>query len=371
MHAIDKPASAASKIDKALRVLCVEDNPLDVKLMTENLKKAGYRLTLEAVDKPDLLRARLEQGDYDVVTCDYNLKDWTAIDALEIVKQSGKDVPVVVLSGSLGDEAAVECIKLGATDYVLKDRTARLPVAIQRALEAKADREERRNAELALRQSEEQYRLLFEGNPNPMWVFDAENFAILAVNAAAVRHYGYSPDEFLKMTLRDLPQAEDVPHFLAKLASVGNRIAPMGSVGMFKHRKKNGEMIEVEIAGSPIIFQGRPAGLVLANDVTERNSLQAQFLQAQKMESLGRLAGGVAHDLNNLMGVVLGYGELVLDRLDSGSPLRRDVEGMRKAAERSVAIVRQLLAFSRKQILWPRMLNLNPSLRTSRNSCGV
>src|ERR1017187_3995520 len=171
MQANGKPASPASEKEKPLRVLCVEDNPRDVKLMAATLESAGYRLKLDHVEEPASFRHRIERNDFDVVICDYNLRDWTALDALEIVKASGKDVPVVVLSGSLGDEAAVECIKFGATDYVLKDRPARLPVAVQRALEAKAARDQRRNGELALRQSEEQYRLLFEGNPNPMWVF--------------------------------------------------------------------------------------------------------------------------------------------------------------------------------------------------------
>src|ERR1022692_2932869 len=314
-----KPASE----DKDLRLLFVEDDPRDVKLVTQILKQTGHRLALDAVDQPALLRERLELGDYDIVICDFNLKGWTAIDALEIVKESGKDIPLVVLSGSLGDEAAVECIKRGAADYVLKDRMARLPLAIQRALEAKAARDEQHAAELGLRETAEQYRLLFEGNPNPMWVFDAGNLAILAVNDAAVRHYGYSADEFLKMSLSDLRTAEEVPHFLATLAVVGKQPTSMGATGVLKHRKKSGEMIEVEVAGSPILFHGRSAGLVLANDVTERNSLQAQLFQAQKMESLGRLAGGVAHDLNNLMGVVLGYGELAQDHLDAASPLRK------------------------------------------------
>jgi len=345
--------------DKVLRLLCAEDNPRDLKLITEILKKAGYLLELDAVNESRLFRERLEQGEHDLIICDFDIGDWTAIDALGIVKASGKDVPFVVVSGSMGDEAAAECIKHGATDYVLKDRMTRLPSAIQRALEARTAREEQRKAELALRQSVEQYRLLFEANPIPMWVFDAENLAILAVNEAAVRHYGYSTDEFLKMTLSDLRRPEEVPHFLAKLAGVGKQAVTMGSLGVLKHRKKSGEVIEVEVAGSPTMFHGRPAGFVLINDVTERNSLQAQFLQAQKMESLGRLAGGVAHDLNNLLGVVLGYGELAQDHLDPASPLRKNIEGMQKAADRAVSVVRQLLAFSRKQIQQPRMLSLN------------
>jgi two-component system cell cycle sensor histidine kinase/response regulator CckA len=346
-----------------LRMLCADDSPRDVKLMTEVLEGAGYILALDSVDKLDLFRERLEQDDYDIIICDFNLNVWTAFDALEVLRKSGKDVPLVVVSGSLGDEAAVDCIKRGATDYVLKDRMARLPSAIQHALEAKSARDDQRKAESVLRQSAEQYRLLaeqyrllFEGNPNPMWVFDTENLAILAVNEVAIRFYGYSQDEFLRMTMGDLRSPEEVPQLLAGVAGA---TMPIGSSGAFKHLHKSGVVIDVEIASSPIVFQGRSAWLGLVNDVTERNSLQAQFLQAQKMESLGRLAGGVAHDLNNLLGVVLGYGELTQERLDPTSPLHRNLEGIQKAARQAVSVVRQLLAFSRKQIQQPRMLDLN------------
>jgi signal transduction histidine kinase len=132
-----------------------------------------------------------------------------------------------------------------------------------------------------------------------------------------------------------------------------------GTGEIFQHSHKSGNVIEVEIASSPLEFEGRPARIGLVNDVTERNSLLAQCLQSQKMESLGQLAGGVAHDLNNLMGVVMGYGELTLDNLDAESPLRKNVEGMLKSAGQAVSVVRQLLAFSRKQIQQPQTLSLN------------
>jgi len=202
--------------------------------------------------------------------------------------------------------------------------------------------------------------MLFDSNPQPMWVLDPESKAFLAVNDAAVRKFGYSRAEFLEMTLRGILREEDGDEFEAALADHANReVMPLGSAGAVKQRKKSGEVIEVEMARGPIMFLGRSAVLCLANDVTERNSLQAQLVRPQKMESLGRLAGGLSHDLNNLMGVVLLYSDLVLDHLDRASPLRQHVERIQEAARQSVSIVRQLLAFSRKQIQQPRLLNIN------------
>jgi two-component system cell cycle sensor histidine kinase/response regulator CckA len=355
------PAQNYSKPEyenQPLRLLCVEDNPADRELLTRILKKAGFQVTLDAVDQPELFRQRIGQRDYEVITCDFNLNSWTAMNALEILRDSGKDIPLIVVSGILGDEAAVECIKQGATDYVLKDRMARLPSAVQRALEAKAGRDEQQKARSALLRSAEQYRMLFDGNPHPMWVFDTGTMAILAVNNAAVWNYGYSSEEFLEMTISDLWTPEDLPRNLGTLEALLSPASQVGPIDTWRHRKKSGQIIEVEVTDSPLKFQDRAARLHQAVDVSERNSLQFQLLQSQKMESLGMLAGGVAHDLNNLLGVILGYGELTLGMLESTSGLRHYIEEIQSAGDCAVSVVRQLLAFSRKQIQQMQMLSL-------------
>ncbi|MBZ5671215.1 MAG: PAS domain S-box protein [Acidobacteriia bacterium] len=136
-----------------LRVLILEDSPRDAKLAASVLEGGGYTVQFEVTDSPEVFRESLEKTEYDVILADFNLRNWTAIDALEILKRSGKDVPLIVVTGSIGDEAAVECIKRGAADYVLKDRPARLPLEVRRALEEKRLREEREQAEEALRQA--------------------------------------------------------------------------------------------------------------------------------------------------------------------------------------------------------------------------
>ena len=213
-----------------------------------------------------------------------------------------------------------------------------------------------RRAEEALRCSEEHYRLLFDANPQPMWVFDRETFAFLAVNQAAVSHYGWSREEFLAMTALDIRPPEEVPALLDVMTRLAD--APLRP-GVFRHRKKDGTLIDVETLGNPLRLYGRPAVLVLANDVTERRRLEEQFRQTQRMEAVGQLAGGVAHDFNNLLTVITGYCELLLHSLTDRVPELRRVQEIHRAAARAASLTRQLLAFSHKQVLEPRVLNLD------------
>ena len=172
-----------------------------------------------------------------------------------------------------------------------------------------SDVTERKVAELKLTESEEQYRLLFDSNPDPMYVFDVDSLAFLAVNDAAVRQYGYSREEFLALTVEGIAPPTEVPRLLESLRS--HATTQTGSFGVFQHRTRDGSIRDVEISGNRIVFHGREAWLILANDVTEKERLEAQLRQAQKMEAVGQLAGGVAHDFNNLLGVITGYAELL------------------------------------------------------------
>jgi PAS domain S-box-containing protein len=219
----------------------------------------------------------------------------------------------------------------------------------------------RKQAELRLVESEEQYRLLFDSNPQPMWVYDEESLAFIAVNDAAVNHYGYSHREFLGMTIRDIRPSEEAQRLDEHLLQPGQEAdrKAFHSPRVWTHRKKDGSLIQVEIAVGSIEFRGRKARLALLSDVTERKRLETQLIQSQKMDSVGRLAGGVAHDFNNLLGVITGYGELLSKRLPNEPRLEKYVQDILKAAERAAGLTRQLLAFSRKQVLQPRILDVN------------
>lgn len=196
-----------------------------------------------------------------------------------------------------------------------------------------------------LHESEERYRLLFDRNPHPTWVYDLETLAFLAVNDAAVAHYGYSREELLRMTLVDIRPSEEVPALLRVLKEEPESPRPR-SYGVFKHRTKSGKIIEVEIASSEIAFSGRRAGLVLAVDVTEKRRLEQQFLRAQRLESIGALAGGISHDLNNLL-MPITIGVSFLKRGETSERRLRALENIERSAKRGGELVKQVLSFAR------------------------
>jgi len=233
------------------------------------------------------------------------------------------------------------------------------------ALRGANDQLERRVQERTkeLLASEASLRLMFDNNPLPTWVHDADTLQFLQVNDAALTHYGYGRDEFLRMTIANIRPAEDPPGPFESAAGPG--VGLQFCSGQ-RHRKKGGEIFDAEIASHTLELPGRKAVLVVVQDVTERKRAEdalrvseQQLRQSQKMEAVGRLAGGVAHDFNNLLTVMVGYCDVLLQRMEPSNPHRRHMEEIQKAGERAEALTRQLLAFSRKQVLQPKILDLN------------
>jgi PAS domain S-box-containing protein len=339
-----------------LRILHLEDSPDDVELVERALAQQGVPCTIEVVgSRADFERA-LEATAHDLILSDYRLTGFDGAEALRIAGRRAPELPFILVADTIGEEAAIEIMLGGAADVVFKERMSRLGPAVRRAIEVAAKRRARRKSEQALQASEEHYRMLFLNNPHPMWIYDRKSLGLLAVNQAAIDLYGYTVEEFLRMTIKDLRPAADVPSLLEHVAKPRSDFSP---VAEWRHVRKDGTIMTVEVASHTLPFAGRDAVLVQVHDVTARKQLEAQFRQAQKMEAVGRLAGGVAHDFNNLLTVVLGHSEMLAMRPGLEPDIAEDLSEIEQAGLRAAQLTRQLLAFSRQQVLQLEVVDLN------------
>jgi PAS domain S-box-containing protein len=252
------------RMNRKLQILHLEDDPDFAELVHSLFAQDGLAVEIKCVGDRAAFEAALDTGAFDAIVSDYHLPSFSGLDALAIVRKKNPHIPFILVSGTIGEQAAIESLKAGATDYLLKQQPDRLASAVRRAVQEAEERAKLRAAETELRHSEEQYRILFHGNPNPMWVFDLETQGFLEVNEAAVQHYGYSREEFLTKTLVDIRLTE--PDGQPKNLSPG----PADQSIVWRHRRRDGSLIDVEVVWSPIVFGERLAALTMATDVTER-----------------------------------------------------------------------------------------------------
>jgi two-component system cell cycle sensor histidine kinase/response regulator CckA len=471
-----------------LRLLIVEDSPTDEKLVLASLRSLGRRIESHRVEDPDAMRAALAAQRWDLVISDWSMPRFSALGALAVLQSTNLDIPFIIVSGTIGEEMAVEAMRAGAQDYVLKGRLARLAPAITRELRESALRQSRRDALDALKSSEARYRRIVETTSHGVWEVDSTDkttfvnarmvellgcsassvvgraltefldqegrlgfeqnralnrrgistqievdlhrsdavvlrvvvdmtplsegahpggaFAMISdvterrraenalrvsearfrrlwnsgiflimisdtegnireINESGARMLGYTPEEMvgtLRWAAITPPGWEHVDAVAAaQLASTG-----VATAWEKELLHKDGRRVPI-LAGAALL-DGRE-GIAIALDLTTSKEteqrlrdVEAQFRQSQKMEAVGQLAGGVAHDFNNMLSVILGFGELMLSDLKDGDPMRHDVEEICAAGHRAAALTRQLLMFSRQQVLAPKVLDLNEVL---------
>ena len=255
-----------------LRVLCVEDVPEDAELYLRVLQEAGYQVTADVVDTREKFAHKLESGSYDVVLSDYRMPGWSGAEALEILKQSAKNIPFLLVTGTIGEEAAVEFIKQGAADYILKDRPARLPDAVRRAMEEKALREERLRAEESLKL----FRTLVDQSNDILQIVDPETMRFLDVNEKAHSSLGYTREELLSMRVYDIDPTVSEP----VRTKVFDELRKSG-FALFQglHRRKDGSTFPVEVS-MRLLHIDRSYIVCVARDISERERAEKKMADA-------------------------------------------------------------------------------------------
>ena len=344
-----------------IRVVIVEDRADDAELMIRELRRAGFQPRWKRVEtEDDYLRCLAE--DPEVILADSCLPEFDGMRALDILQQRGLDIPLLLVSGRLGEDVAVEAMKRGAYDYLLKDRLTRLGEAVRRALERRRLSAESARATAALRRSEEHYRLISEVTTDYAYTLSAGPCSALRcewTTEAFPRITGFTADEINARGWISLYHADDrqaVEKHLQTLLSGKPDVAELRTV------TKGGEVRWVRVFGQPVRDGDEPAVVRIygaAQDITTNRNLEQQLLQAQKMEAIGRLAGGVAHDFNNLLTIISGYGGLLKDGFMAGKPSVENLDPILRASERAAQLTRQLLAFSRRQVLKLQPVDLN------------
>jgi len=251
---------------QSLRVLMVEDSEDDALLEIRELKKGGYNPVYERVETAAAMKKALKEKQWDIILCDYKLPKFNAPSAIAVLKETNIDIPLIIVSGAIGEETAVECMRLGAHDYIMKGNLSRLYVAIARELDEANSRSKRKQAEEALNESEALYRKLFDNHAAVKLMIDPDTGNIIDANDAAANFYGWSREKLKQMKIQEINtlSPEEVKKELEK-ARTQKRIH-----FEFRHRRADGSIRNVEVFSSKIEAKGKDILHSIIHDITER-----------------------------------------------------------------------------------------------------
>lgn len=262
-----------------LRILFLEDFVTDYELAKLELERNGFQFQSLRVDTKEAFLSAVKDFKPDMIISDYMMPSFTGLEALKLSLDFSPKIPFIILTGSMNEETAVECLKNGAADYVIKEMIGGLPFSVKEVLQQKKLTAQKEKAEKSLIQSEKAYRLLFEANPQPMWVLEIPNQNFLAVNEAAIAKYGYSKEEFLSFRLMNILPLDDIEKF--QKYNRKNQQDSRNAIAT-RHQLKDGSIRFVDVFSNRIKFEGKNARLVLSIDITEKIKAEKSLLQSEE-----------------------------------------------------------------------------------------
>ena len=352
-------------MEPSLRILLLEDSAADAGLIRKELEDAGLSFSLALVDNRKDFLNELITSKPDLILSDYLMPVFDGMAALGLSRQYHPNVPFIIITGAVNEETAVNCLKSGAEDYVLKSRLGRLGPAVESAILKKRTMEEKARTEEALLESEKRYRRLFESAQQAVLLLDSGTGTVTDINPFGLHLIGKTRQHVLGRNLLEAGFVSDPLLF----GQVQDRLRVSENVSLegMKLASADGSSRDIEMTCSR--YPADDGGVIhcFIRDVTQRRQseeervkMQAQLFQAQKMEAIGAVAGGVAHDFNNLMTAIQISTDLAMMKIDETHDLFRELKEIRNSAMRATGLIRQLLLFSRKHPMEFRTLDLNP-----------
>ncbi len=352
----------SERAGKPLRVLLVGDFQKQTSLLQEALDHPGYDLTLQSVDRPERMVTALTKRTWDIVLANDVLPELKAKPALELLRTMKLDTPVIFVSEAWQRDAALGAVRAGFHQFITVQELRTLLPAIERELQAAATKQEQR-------QSQHRYETLVNSIDGIVWEAEPRTMQFTFVSRQAERLLGYPVMEWL--VLPDFWKSHVHPDDRSRVLALSLKAVEEQQTQDFECRMlaADGRWIWLrDIVSASRNGDGEAAlklqGVML--DITRQKQAEEalhqseeQFRQSQKMEAIGRMAGGIAHDFNNLLTAITGYSELLLQVPELDGGVRGNLEEIRKAAGRAAGLTHQLLAFSRRQVLRPVVLDLN------------
>lgn len=357
MKAIDIEKAVKTNTLPSVRVLLLQKSQVDSQIILEELRATGMVIEPTVVASRSEFLEAISSHDYTAILSAYELPEWNGMQALHELRKAGRQAPFILVTGVFEEHAGVQCLEEGVSDYVSKDCLARLPIALKRALQEKQLREANDEARQALQESETRNRELIENSVYGIFRMTPYG-SFLVANPALLQMLACSSEP----VLQSLNLSTDIFRFPEQCVKL---LATCRAEGLVQSaetewRRKDGGLISVKLHLRYLSVPGAADQIEgIVEDVTELRALEHQLLQAQKFETIGQLAGGVAHDFNNVVGAILGWSELGYEESKAFPGIAERFARIREQADRAASLTRELLAFARCQELQPRPVDLN------------